>query len=89
MIPNIPSSRMSQRIPLGVAMSPTILRAIIAMPRYFPHLPLALIALPSDSVSFLEFILLDSIGSVLCKDGQWSHEVSREIVEKTLGKLYS
>ena len=46
-------------------MSPTILRAIIAMPRYFPHLPLVLIALPSDSVSFLEFIFLDSMKIVL------------------------
>ena len=34
------------------------------------------------------FVLLEGTGKVLCKDGQWAQEVSREIVEKTLDQLY-
>lgn len=35
-----------------------------------------------------KFVLLEQIGKVLCKDGQWANDVSREIVEKILGQLY-
>jgi len=30
------------------------------------------------------FVLLDKIGSVYCKDGQWAHDVPRQIVDETL-----
>jgi len=33
------------------------------------------------------FVLLDKIGSVYCKDGQWAHDVPRQIVDETLGEL--
>lgn len=36
-----------------------------------------------------KFVLLEEIGSVMCKNGQWAHEVSAEIVEKTIDKLLS
>jgi 3-dehydroquinate synthase len=34
------------------------------------------------------FILLESLGKTLCKNGQWAHEVSRDMVEKCLDDLY-
>lgn len=34
------------------------------------------------------FILLESLGKTLCKDGQWAHDVSQGIVEKCLDELY-
>ncbi len=34
------------------------------------------------------FILLESLGTTLCKDGQWAHDVSQAIVEKCLDELY-
>lgn len=34
------------------------------------------------------FVLLESLGAVLCKDGQWAHDVSRDIVERCLEELY-
>jgi len=34
------------------------------------------------------FVLLESLGRTLCKDGQWAHEVSQDIVEQCLDKLY-
>ena len=34
------------------------------------------------------FVLLDSIGKVYCKDGQWAHEVAQPLVEKVLDRLY-
>jgi 3-dehydroquinate synthetase len=34
------------------------------------------------------FILLDSLGKTLCKDGQWAHEVSRDMVDICLDDLY-
>jgi len=33
-------------------------------------------------------VLLEKIGTALCRDGQWAHEVPREIVEKTIDRLY-
>lgn len=35
-----------------------------------------------------KFVLLDKIGKALCKDGQWAHDVEKDLVEKTLEKLY-
>jgi len=66
-------------------MSAVILRAIIAMPRYFPHLPLDLIVLPSGSVSLFEFIPLDSIKIVFgrrllrIKYKELIEEISKEL----------
>jgi len=34
------------------------------------------------------FVLLKKIGKVLYEDGQWAHEVSRKVIEKTLDRLY-
>jgi 3-dehydroquinate synthase len=34
------------------------------------------------------FILLESLGTTRCKDGQWAHDVSQGIVEKCLDELY-
>ncbi len=34
------------------------------------------------------FVLLEGIGSALCRDGQWAHEVSRDVIEKTIDRLY-
>jgi len=34
------------------------------------------------------FILLESLGTTLCKEGQWAHDVSQDIVEKCLDTLY-
>ena len=34
------------------------------------------------------FILLESLGNTLCKNEQWAHEVSRDIVEQCLDDLY-
>ncbi|MBC8379591.1 MAG: 3-dehydroquinate synthase [Planctomycetes bacterium] len=34
------------------------------------------------------FVLLESLGTTLCKDGQWAHEVSRDIVEQCLDQVY-
>ena len=34
------------------------------------------------------FILLESLGEALCKDGQWAHEVSQGMVDKCLDELY-
>jgi 3-dehydroquinate synthase len=33
------------------------------------------------------FVLLERLGRVYCKDGQWAHEVSREIIGECLGRL--
>jgi len=35
-----------------------------------------------------KFVLLNEIGSALCKSRQWAHEVSRQIVEEVLDQLY-
>ena len=35
-----------------------------------------------------KFTLLEDIGKALCKGGHWAHEVSKELVEKTLDQLY-
>jgi len=35
-----------------------------------------------------KFVLLEYIGVALCRDGQWAHDVSTEIVEETLDALY-
>ena len=34
------------------------------------------------------FALLESMGNALCRDGQWAHEVDKELIEKTLDGLY-
>jgi 3-dehydroquinate synthase len=34
------------------------------------------------------FVLLESLGAALCKDGQWAHDVSRDIIERCLEQLY-
>lgn len=34
------------------------------------------------------FILLESLGATLYREGQWAHEVSRDIVEQCLDELY-
>jgi 3-dehydroquinate synthase len=34
------------------------------------------------------FVLLQSLGKPLCKDGQWAHEVERNIVERCLDQMY-
>ncbi|MHC4552255.1 MAG: 3-dehydroquinate synthase [Planctomycetota bacterium] len=34
------------------------------------------------------FILLDALGTTLCADGQWAHEVSQELVEQCLNEMY-
>ena len=34
------------------------------------------------------FILLESLGTTLCKDGQWAHDVPQEIVEQCLDAMY-
>jgi 3-dehydroquinate synthase len=34
------------------------------------------------------FIVLESLGTTLCKNGQWAHEVSRDMVDKCLDDLY-
>jgi 3-dehydroquinate synthase len=34
------------------------------------------------------FILLESLGKTLCKEGQWAHDVSQGMVEKCLDELY-
>lgn len=34
------------------------------------------------------FILLESLGAALCKEGQYAHDVSQDIVEKCLDELY-
>jgi len=31
-----------------------------------------------------KFVLLENMGSALCRNGQWAHDVSRQVVEKTL-----
>jgi len=35
-----------------------------------------------------KFVLLEDIGVALCRDGQWAHDVSTEIVEEALDALY-
>jgi 3-dehydroquinate synthase len=35
-----------------------------------------------------KFVLLEETGKALCKNGQWAHDVPRDLVEKTLEKLY-
>ena len=35
-----------------------------------------------------KFVLLESLGKTLCRDGQWAHDVSQKIVEKCLDELY-
>ncbi len=34
------------------------------------------------------FVLLGALGSTLCRDGQWAHEVSQDIVEQCLDECY-
>ena len=34
------------------------------------------------------FVLLEDLGKALCQDGQWAHDVERELVEETLDALY-
>ena len=34
------------------------------------------------------FVLLESLGTTLCRDGQWAHEVSQDIIEQCLDELY-
>ncbi|MBL7214859.1 MAG: 3-dehydroquinate synthase [Phycisphaerae bacterium] len=34
------------------------------------------------------FILLESLGTTLCQDGQWAHKVSQDIVEQCLEQIY-
>ncbi|MEN8126186.1 MAG: 3-dehydroquinate synthase [Planctomycetota bacterium] len=34
------------------------------------------------------FILLESLGKTLCRDGQWAHDVSQDIVESCLDEMY-
>ena len=34
------------------------------------------------------FILLESLGTALCKEGQWAHDVSQDIVEQCLDATY-
>ena len=34
------------------------------------------------------FVLLESLGTTLCKDDQWAHEVSRDVVEQCLDQVY-
>jgi 3-dehydroquinate synthase len=33
------------------------------------------------------FVLLEKLGQAYCKDGQWAHDVPREIIEQCLGQL--
>ncbi|MHC4855721.1 MAG: 3-dehydroquinate synthase [Planctomycetota bacterium] len=33
------------------------------------------------------FVLLESLGAALCRDGQWAHEVSQDVVEQCLDEL--
>lgn len=35
-----------------------------------------------------KFVLLESLGNTLCKDDQWAHDVSREIIERCFDDLY-
>jgi len=35
-----------------------------------------------------KFVLLEDIGAALCRDGQWAHDVSGPIVERTVDALY-
>lgn len=35
-----------------------------------------------------KFVLLEKIGKTLCKNGQYAHDVPKEVVEKTLKELY-
>ena len=35
-----------------------------------------------------KFVLLEATGKALCRDGQWAHDVSKEIVEDVLDELY-
>ncbi|AQT67697.1 3-dehydroquinate synthase [Anaerohalosphaera lusitana] len=35
-----------------------------------------------------KFVLLDQIGTALCKNNQWAHDVPPEIVEQTLTEMY-
>jgi 3-dehydroquinate synthase len=34
------------------------------------------------------FVLLESMGTALCRKGQWAHEVDKGLVKKTIDKLY-
>lgn len=34
------------------------------------------------------FVLLEKLGKVCCKDGQWAQEVSRDIIEECMGQLF-
>ena len=51
---------------LGVAIIPTILMAMRALPAYLPHLPFAGITSLFDRVSLVEFINLDSVEIIFC-----------------------
>ena len=34
------------------------------------------------------FVLLESLGNTLCRDGQWAHEVPQDVVEQCLDMMY-
>jgi len=51
---------------LGVAIIPTILIAIRAMPAYLPHPPFTEIISLFDRVSLVEFIYFDSVEIIFC-----------------------
>jgi 3-dehydroquinate synthetase len=34
------------------------------------------------------FVLLESLGTTLCRDGQWAHDVPQDVVEKCLDAMY-
>ena len=34
------------------------------------------------------FVLLESLGTTLCKDGQWAHDVPQDVVERCLDGMY-
>lgn len=35
------------------------------------------------------FVLLEKIGSVLCRDGQWAHDVDENVIRQIISELYS
>jgi 3-dehydroquinate synthase len=35
-----------------------------------------------------KFVLLEDLGKALCRDGQWAHNVGKDLVEETLDELY-
>jgi 3-dehydroquinate synthetase len=48
-----------------------------------------LLALDKKAVGkWPRFVLLEKLGAVWYKDSQWAHEVSREVIETCLGRLF-